>query len=89
MLLKLFKVDGILERCSLFCPSLSVRLRRVSATHANWFHDDLLSNLLPKTFEELGLHYSNPFSHCYYGDVESMWLMLVHGVDPQILDHVC
>ena len=50
--------------------------------------DSKLSEILPKTFEKLELFHSNPFTHCFSGDVESAWLMMVHGVDPRLVDHV-
>lgn len=53
------------------------------------FPDEKLSELLPSAFDKLGLIYSNPFLHCRNGDYESVWLMLVHGIDPHIADHVC
>ena len=52
------------------------------------FTDDVISELLPNLFEELGLYYSDPFSHCQLGDVESTWIMLVHGLDPNIVNQV-
>ena len=81
--------DTILSTLCLFLPSLTIRLRRVNRAHADFFHDQKLADLLPLTFEKLGLFYSNPFVHCHKGDVESVWLMLVHGVDPFIVDQVC
>ena len=74
---------------SLFCPSISIRLRRVSQSLAGFFPDKKLAEILPSVFEQLGLFYSNPFTHCLNGDVESTWLMLVHGVDPHIVGQVC
>ena len=80
--------DTVLSVLCLFLPSLTIRLPRVSRAYADFFHDQKLADLLPSTFEKLGLFYSNPFLHCHNGDVESLWLMLVHGVDPCIVDQV-
>jgi hypothetical protein len=74
---------------SLFCPSIGIRLRRVSRSLTDFFPDEKLAEILPSVFEQLGLFYSNPFTHCINGDVESTWLMLVHGVDPHIVGQVC
>lgn len=81
--------DAILETLCLFLPSITIRLRRVSHSLARYFHDEKLSEVLPAVFEKLGLFYSNPFEHCQNGDAESTWLMLVHGIDPQIISQVC
>lgn len=88
-LVKVLDNRRILETLCLLCPSLPVRLRRVSKLFSAYFSDEKLSELLPQTFEQLGLYYSNPFLHCHEGDVESAWLMLVHGVDPRITGPVC
>lgn len=79
---------NILGCLSLYCPSLPIRLRRVNKGFLKYFGDENLSQLLPDTFEKLGLYYSNPFIHSLEGDVESVWLMMVHGVDPRITGHV-
>ena len=81
--------EGTQRALCLACPSIPVRLRRVSKVYSSIFSDDRLAELLPKVFEDLGLFNSNPFDHCHSGDVESLWLMLIHGVDPGIIDHVC
>ncbi len=70
-------------------PSLPIRLRRVARTFSDLFTDSLLTALLPKCFEALGLYHSNPFTLCAIGDVESFWLMLALGIDPRITDSVC
>jgi len=70
-------------------PSLPVRLRRVGKCFSELFTDSLLTALLPKSFESLGLYRSNPFTLCQNGDVESIWLMLAYGIDPRITDSVC
>jgi len=79
----------IVKTLCLVCPSLPVRLRRVSKRFIECFSDERLTEILPQTFESLGLYYGNPFTYCHYGDVESVWMMLVHGVDSHIVDHVC
>jgi len=81
--------DTSLSAICLFLPSLTIRLPRFNRAFAEFFDDPKLADLLPQTFEKLGLFYSNPFAHCHKGDIESMWLMLVHGVDPFIVDQVC
>jgi hypothetical protein len=87
-LVDIIQNQSIAENLCLFCPSLPIRLRRVSKRFMSYFPDEKLSELLPKTFESLGLYYGNPFTYCLKGDVESVWMMLVHGVDPRIVDQV-
>jgi hypothetical protein len=88
-LLSIISDDRILIELCQFMPSVTIRLRRVSKRYLDFFHDGKLAQLLPATFEKLGLYYSNPFLHSRKGDVESVWLMLVHGVDPFLVDPVC
>ena len=86
--INLLEHSRILESLCSFCPSAPIRLQRLCSPLNEFFSDERLSEYLPKTFEELGLYYSNPFTHCRNGDTESLWLMLVHGVDPRIVDNV-
>jgi hypothetical protein len=85
----LLRDETILSTLCLFLPSICIRLRRVAMKFLNFFHDERLAELLPSTFEKLGLFYTNPFEHCHNSHTESVWLMLVHGVDPCITDQVC
>ena len=77
----------MIELCE-FLPSIGIRLRRISQEYFDLFPDQRLAELLPATFEKLGLFYGNPFQYCQKGDAESVWLMLVHGVDPFITGQV-
>ena len=79
--------SALTELCQ-FLPSITIRLRKVNKGYLEFFHDEKLSQLLPAAFEKLGLFYTNPFIHCKTGDCESVWLMLVHGVDPFLSDPV-
>jgi len=73
--------------CSLM-PSFPIRLRRSAKLFDRIFPDQVLAELLPKSFESLAAYYGNPFTSFQNGDVESAWLMLVHGLDPRIVDNV-
>lgn len=88
-LINLLQTPRILESLCNMCPSAPIRLQRLCKDMNAFFSDERLSEYLPKSFEQLGLYYSNPFLHSRSGDVESLWLMLVHGVDPRIVENVC
>ena len=85
---EILALPKVQETLCLLCPSFPVRMRRSAKCFATVFPDEALAELLPKSFEVLGLYHGNPFTCCHNGDVESAWLMLVHGVDPRIVDHV-
>ena len=74
--------------CALM-PSFAIRLLRTAKSFSGIFSDESLAKLLPQAFESLVLNYGNPFTSFHNGDVESAWLMLIHGLDPRIVDHVC
>jgi hypothetical protein len=85
---RVLECPAVVETLCIFSPSFPVRVGRVSKALQSLFPDEKLSELLPNAFNKLGLIYSNPFHHCRNGDVESVWLMLVHGIDPLLVDHV-
>ena len=85
-LMLLSSVRDVLFKC---CPSLPARLRKVSKRFLNLFTEEFLRVQLPKTFDALELYHSNPFNCCRNGDVESTWLMLVHGLEPHSILEVC
>ena len=88
MLLDIIKIPRVIEMCSLYFPSISVRLRKLNRSFADWLNEDRLSIILPQTFDELDLAHHNPFLICQQGIYEALWLMLLRGLDARVVDQV-
>ena len=82
-------LPSVQETLCTLMPSFSIRLLRTAKSFSVIFSDETLAKLLPQAFESLVLNYGNPFTSFQNGDVESAWLMLIHGLDPRMVDHVC
>jgi len=86
---EILAVPKVRETFCCLCPSFPVRLRRSAKSFNDVFSDEVLAEQFPKSFDALGLYDCNPFTSCQIGDVESTWMMLLHGLDLGIVDHVC
>ncbi len=79
---------NILRTLCLFLPSLPLRLARVNNKLCASLSDESVSIVLSEVFDDLGMFQANPFELARCGDAERIWLLLVHGVDANIVGHV-
>lgn len=80
--------QSILRALCLLMPTLPLRVSRTSKALCETLSDENVSNVLSEVFGELDMFHANPFKLARDGDVEKLWLLFVHGVDPNIVGNV-
>lgn len=88
LLLQILAQERVLRVLCLYLPSLPLRLARVNVQLYEKLNDDNIACILTEVFEELGMFQANPFDVARDGDLERIWLLLVHGVDSNIVGDV-
>ncbi len=88
-LLSVLKHDLILTELSTVSVSAVLALRCTTRKIRQCVNDKRLTETLPNVIEALELRGYNPFTLCHYGDVDSMWLLMVTGLDPKLVNRVC
>ncbi len=78
--------DAVLVSLCTALPSACAKLRKVSRRLADELSEDRLEWLLPQLFEALNLYDKNPFDLCKDGELDQVWLMIVHGLNLKARD---
>ena len=71
----------VLVNLSLFLPSACMRIRKLNRKFMEFFDETRIEWLLPQVFDILRLDIADPFDVILDGCPESLWLMIVHGLD--------
>jgi len=82
----LLKEDAVLVSLCTSLPCACAKLRKVSRGLADELTEDRLEWLLPQLFEALDLYEKNPFDLCKEGELDQVWLMVVHGLNLKARD---
>jgi len=78
--------DGVLMALCTFSPAACVKLRKLGRGVADCLSEERLEWLLPQLFEALDLYNKKPFELCQAGELDQLWLMIVHGLNLKARD---
>jgi ankyrin repeat protein len=78
--------DAVLLTICKYLPCACVKLRKVCRSFAHVLPEDRLELLLPQLFELHDLFSKDPFQICLDGEVDQLWLMVVHGLNLKARD---